>query len=336
MFAVYVSNSDSGDISVLRLDPAQGTLTPIQSMAVGGAVMPMALSPKRDRLYAVRRSEPHEALSFAIDPRSGELRALGAGALPQSMAYASTDRSGRYLFTGSYGGHQIAVNTIDADGVAGATQQVLPTGQNAHAIVADPSNRFVFVPCLGGRVVMQFDFDAATGRLTPHKPAAFAPHDDASPRHLVFSPDARFVYLLNELDGTVDVLAFDSAAGTLSTVQTISAMPPAFSDKPWAADIHLTPDGRFLYTCERRSNTIAAFRVDAASGTLSLIGHVDTEAQPRGFNVTPDGRFLIASGQLSDRLRLYAIDPQSGALSVLGDAPAGKGANWVETLALVD
>jgi 6-phosphogluconolactonase len=334
MFCVYVSNAESGDIGVLHLAPRERTLVPVQTVQVGGEVMPLALSPDRRRLYAARRSEPREAVSFAIDPKNGRLTPLGAAALPHSMAYIATDRTGRYLLSASYGGNQVAVNAIDADGIVQATQQVLPTGPNAHAIQADPSNRFVFASTLGAGVVVQLRFDAASGQLTPNTPAALQPHASASPRHFAFSRDARFVYLLNELDGAIDVLAFDSTAGTLQPLQTVSSLPPGFSGAPWASDLHLTPDGRFLYSSERRSDTLAGFRVDPASGMLAPIGHVSTEAQPRGFNITPDGRFLIAAGQRSHRLRLYEIDAATGALQALTECPAGQGPNWVESIML--
>ena len=106
--AVYVSNADSGEISVLHLDARTGSLTPVQQVPVGGMVMPLALSPDRRVLHAARRSEPFAALSFAVDPTRGTLVKLGEAALPQSMAYIATDRSGRYLFSASYGGNQIA------------------------------------------------------------------------------------------------------------------------------------------------------------------------------------------------------------------------------------
>ncbi|SEB26640.1 lactonase family protein [Variovorax sp. YR216] len=334
MFCVYVSNAESGDISVLHLDPHQRTLVPVQTVPVGGEVMPLALSPDRRRLYAARRSEPREALSFAIDPKSGRLAPLGAAALPHSMAYIATDRAGRYLFSASYGGNLIAVNSIDANGAVQSTLQVMPTGPNAHAIQSDPSNRFVFASTLGAGVVVQLRFDSASGQVTPNTPPTLQPHASASPRHFVFSADARFVYLLNELDGAIDVLAFDSTTGTLQPMQTISSLPPGFSGDPWASDLHLTPDGRFLYSSERRSDTIAAFRVDSANGTLTLVGHVPTETQPRGFNITPDGRFLIAAGQRSHRLRLYEIDGATGSLQTLGECPAGQGPNWVESIML--
>lgn len=332
--AVYVSNADSGDISVLRLDARTGELTPVQQVVVGGTVMPLALSPDARRLYAARRSEPLEVLSFDIDAKTGALTPIGAAPLPHSMAYIATDRSGRWLFSASYGGHLIAVSPIGADGVAQAARQVLPTGPNAHAIRADPSNRFVLATSLGGGVVVQMRFDAATGQLTLNMPAEMRPHTAASPRHFEFGTDARFVYLLGELDAAIDVLAFDAAAGTLRSVQTISALPPGFSGEPWAADLHLTPDGRFLYTSERSSSTLAMWAVNATSGELTLIGHVPTEKQPRGFRIDPSGRWLLAVGQVSNALSTYRIDPDSGRLSLQSSTPLGKNPNWVEIVEL--
>ena len=330
MTAVYVSNADSGDIWVLRLDAARGELAPTQRVMVGGQVMPMALSPDRRFLYAARRSDPLEVLSFAIDPQHGELTPLGEAPLPHSMAYLATDRSGRWLFSASYGGNLIAVSPIDAAGVAGPAQQVIATEPHAHAIQADPSNRFVFATSLGGGIVMQLCFDVTTGRLTPNTPAQLRPHEGASPRHFVFGRDASVVYLLNELDATIDVLAFDAASGTLRATQTVASLPPGFSGAPWAADLRLTPDGRFLYSSERRSSTLAAFRVDAGSGRLTLVGHTPTEAQPRSIAITPDGRFLLAAGQRSHHLSVCAIDPDTGALELRSRCAAGQNPNWIE------
>lgn len=332
-FAVYVSNADSGEISVLRLDAQSGALTLAQRQPVDGIVMPMALSPDQRFLYAARRSAPFAALSFGIDAATGQLSALGEAPLPQSMAYIATDRSGRFLFSASYGAHQIAVNAIDADGRVGAVLQVLDTPPNAHAIQADPANRFVYATSLGGGVLLQFAFDAATGTLTPLPKPTFAPHTNASPRHFVFSPDARFIYLLNELDASVDVLEAQRD-GQLRTLQTLPTLAPGFTGEPWAADIRLTSDGRFLYTSERRASTLAAFAVDAANGRLTPLAHTPTEAQPRGFHITPDGRFLIAAGQLSNRVSAYRIDADSGALSACSSCEVGRNPNWIETLAL--
>jgi len=332
--AVYVSNADSGDIWVLHLDADRGELAPVQRMMVGGSVMPLALAPGHRHLYAVRRSDPLEVLSFSIDAQSGQLTRIGEAPLPHSMAYIATDRSGCFLFSASYGGHQIAVSPIDSRGVAKASTQVLPTPPNAHAIQADPSNRHVLAACLGGGVMLAFRFDASTGRLDTHPFREFSPHPGASPRHFVFAKEGGRIYLLNELDASIDLLAFDASSGSLSTVQTISSLPSGFDGEAWAADLHLTPDGRFLFSSERRSSTLAAFRIDAASGRLELVGHTPTEAQPRGFRITADGRFLLSAGQLSHRVSVHAIDARTGELQKRSDCAVGQNPNWIETVTL--
>ena len=330
--AVYVSCEGSGELHVLRLDPASGELTPVQCLAPGGQLMPMALSPDGRFLYAARRSPPLEVLSFAIDPASGALRALGAAPLPESMAWIATDRSGRWLFAASYGGGVVSVGPIDDTGLAGRADQVLPVGPKAHAAVVDPSNRWLLVTSLGNGTLHAFAFDAADGRLRPPRGASgVRPHAGASPRHLVFSRDGRFVYLLGELDGAIDVLAFDSGSGDLRTVQTLSTMPPGAEVEPWAADLHITPDGRFLYSSERRTGTVAAFRVDAADGRLASIGHASVEAPPRGFCITPDGRHLVVAGQRSNHVGVHAIDAATGELTLRSRHVCGVGPNWVES-----
>ena len=331
---VYVSNADSREISVLSLDLAKGELTAVQTVAVSGMVMPLAISPDRGFLYASLRSEPYTVASFSIDPASGKLAAIGSSPLPDSMAAIATDRSGRYLFAASYGGHKMSVARIGADGVAGPAAHVFPTGQNAHFVLTDPSNRNLFVTNLGSDAVMQWRFDPASGELTPNATPNFAARPKAGPRHMAFHPNGRFGYLLNELDAGVDVLAFDAAKGTLSPVQTLSTLPAGFTGKPWAADLHLTPDGRFLYTSERTTSTLAAFGVDADSGQLKLLSHVETEKQPRGFNIDPSGRYLVAVGQVSHGLSVYRIDRDSGALQSLRSMPLGKNPNWVEIVDL--
>ncbi len=331
---VYVSNADSGDISVLRMDAASGALTPLRSATVSGAAGPMAISPDRRFLYVARRTAPTAVLGFAIDARSGELAPLGEAELPASMAYIATDRTGRHLFSASYGGHLLCVGGIASNGVPQPVQQVVPTEPNAHAVLVDPSNRFVLATSLGGDIVMQQRFDTTNGRLSANTPPAVHVRKGAGPRHLVFHPGGRFVYLLNELDASIDVFAFDPDQGLLVPLQTITSLPAGMSGAPWAADIHVTPDGRFLYSSERRSSSLAAFRVDAATGQLSLIGHVPTESQPRGFNIDPRGRFLLAVGQLSHRLSRYSIDADSGALNKLNDFAVGQGPHWIQIIDL--
>ena len=117
-------------------------------------------------------------------------------------------------------------------------------------------------------------------------------------------------------------------------MQVLSTLPPGFSGKPWGADMHLTPDGRFLYTSERTSSTLAAFRVDPHSGRLTPLHWFPTVAQPRAFNIDPSGAYLLSSGQLSNSVRVYSIDAASGELTPLGEYPGGKNPTWVEIVQL--
>jgi 6-phosphogluconolactonase len=332
--AAYVSNADSRDIMVLKLDRDKGAVQVMQTVDVGGTVMPMALSPDKRFLYAAIRSEPYNVASFSVDANTGSLAKLGTAPLPDSMANIMTDRTGKWLFAASYPGHKISVSPIGSDGLAGAPVAVIPTGKNAHAAVIDASNKTLLVTNLGSDQVLQFKFDAATGKLTPGEPAAFATRAGAGPRHIAMHPDGKHAYLLHELDATVDLLAFDSQRGTLSLVKTWPTLPAGSTVKPWAADLHLTPDGKFLYTSERNTNTLAIWKVDAATGELSLVGHQPTEKQPRGFQIDSTGQWLLAVGQTSHQLTAYKIDPATGKLTEQAKLPMGKNPNWVEIVDL--
>jgi len=333
---VYIANADSREISVMRLDARTGALAAIETTPTAGTVMPLAISPDRRRLYASLRSEPYSVSTFAIDPKNGKLALLATVPLPDNMAFLSTDGSGRFLLSASYTGNKIAINPIGAAGIAlGEPVQVVPTGKNAHAIRTDRANRHLFATNLGSDVVLQFAFDATTGTVTPNQPPAVETRQGAGPRHFVFHPNDRFVYSTNELDGTVNSYGYDAAAGTLRLIGSVSAVPPDFKGPaPATADIHITPDGRFLYASERTSSTLAAYRVDAQSGALTPVGNYATETQPRGFNIDRRGRLLIAVGQKSNAATVYAIDPRSGALKPLHHYPVGKNPNWVEIVDL--
>jgi 6-phosphogluconolactonase len=168
-------------------------------------------------------------------------------------------------------------------------------------------------------------------------------------RHIIISADNKFAYLLSELVGTITTLSLDAKTGLLTAVSDVKALPPDSKLVPgaprmphgqgeeprdvskdiWAADLHLTPDGKFLYAVERTGSTIATFSVDAASGKLTYLSSTPTEKQPRGFAIDPKGKYMVVSGELSDTISVYAIDG-SGALTLLKKYPTGKDSNWVE------
>lgn len=332
---VYVSNAESGDISVLRLDLQTGALAALQTIELGGTIMPLACSPDRRFLYAARRSDPLAVTSLGIDRNDGRLTRLGEAPLPASMAYIATDHSGRFLLSASYPASLIAVSAIEPDGtVRAAPHQALATAPHAHAIRADGSNRFVFATSLGGGHVMQLRFDFNSGLLAPNEPPRVEVRAGAGPRHIELHPNGRFVYLLNELDASLDVFSLDPAGGTLRHEQTVGTLPPGFEGAPWAADLHLSPDAKFLYSSERRSSTLAGFAVESSGGRLRAVGHWAAQAQPRGFAIEPSGRYLLAAGERSNRVGVHAIDRASGALQALREIQVGRGPNWVEIVQL--
>jgi 6-phosphogluconolactonase len=332
---VYVGNSDSQEVTVLELKP-NGELVPVETTAVPGPAkpggsLPLAVSPDKKRLFAGLRNEPFSVVTFAIDGKTGKLKPVGPGPLADSMAYISTDRSGTFLFSASYGGNKIAVSPIGADGVVQTASLIMPTQPNAHCIVVDPSNRFVLHTSLGGDLVYQEKLDAKAGKLVPNDPPSISVKAKAGPRHLVFAPNGKFVYLLNELDASIYVFPWDGKNGTMKKeVQVATSLPKGFDGKPWAADIHLTPDGKYLYASERTTSTLAAFKVDPKTGMLTSIESFATEKQPRAFSIDPTSRYLLAVGELSNSMTAYAIDKETGKLTKLKDYPMGKKPNWVE------
>ena len=347
---VYVSNAEDGTIGMYTLG-ADGTLQPGPRVDAGKPVMPMSVSPDKQRLFAAVRSKPFTVVSYSIDRGTGALTRLSTGSLADSFPYIEVDRTGRYLLGASYGGHLVSVNAIGADGKVSDPIQVIPTARNAHAIITDRTNRYVFVPHLGTDQIFQFRLDAQTGKLTANTPPIVQLKAGTGPRHIVMSPDNRFAFLLNELTATVTTLSLDASTGLLTEVSSTSALPPDtklvpgaprgavgapgqtprdVSNDIWASDVHVTPDGKFLYAAERTSSSIGAFSVDGATGRLTYLSSTPTEKQPRGFRIDPRGRYLVVSGEKSDTISVYAIDRASGALKLLQKYPTGKGSNWVE------
>jgi 6-phosphogluconolactonase len=115
-----------------------------------------------------------------------------------------------------------------------------------------------------------------------------------------------------------------------ATPAPAAAPPKDEKPKVWAADIQITPNGKFLYTTERTTNKIALFTVAPGTGKLTYVTNFATEAQPRGIRIDPTGQYLVASGEKSDRISVYKIDQGSGKLSEPTRYPVGNGANWVE------
>ncbi|MGE0257624.1 MAG: lactonase family protein [Alphaproteobacteria bacterium] len=333
---VFVSNAGDPSISVLSLDRAKGDVELIEKTAIPGAAapsptsMPLALSPDRRFLYAALRSEPFTVVGFAIDPETGRLTHLHSAPLEASMAYTTVDRTGKWLLAASYPAGKITVNPIDADGtVAAPACQTLTDRPKAHCIRLDAANAHAYCAVLEQDLILQMKFDAASGRLTPNTPGEIATKPGAGPRHLAFHPNGRFLYLITETTATIGAYAVDAKTGTLKELQFVDMLAAPPKEPPAAADLHVTPDGKFLYGSERRGNILAGFRIDPNKGTLSLAERTATETTPRGFGIEPRGKFLLAVGLDSHNMTVYAIRP-NGSLDPIKQHAMGKNPNWIE------
>jgi len=198
------------------------------------------------------------------------------------------------------------VQRMELDAIA---DRKLPIRQQR---MRDVEDILYFVLDEKGHSVHLTDQGAAT--MSPNDPALTTGAAKSGPRHFIWDKAQRHVYLLDELDAGLHVYAWDAARGTLQLKQSTTVLPAGFDGKPWAADLHLTPDGRYLYASERTSSTLSGFKVDAATGRLQPLGQTPTEKTPRGFAIDPSGRFLIAVGQESHSASVYPIDTASGAL----------------------
>jgi len=336
---VYVSNASSKDIYVLAMNRETGTLDLIEKIPVPGtdkpspASLPMATSPDKRFLYAQLRSEPYPVSTFAIDRTTGRLKHIGLTPLVDQMAYINTDRTGKFLFGASYVGGKLAIYPINAQGVVEpGVIQIVENKPKSHCVVVDTGNSNVYVPVLEMDVVMELKFDPATGTVSPNGPGQIATKAGAGPRHLTFHPNGKFAYLITETTATIGAYAIDPRSGLLKELQFVQTSE--YNERPAASDIHVTPNGKFLYGAERRTSMLFGYTIDSATGTLTPIGRFPTEKTPRGFNIDPRGKFVLSVGMDSAGMTVYSIDQANGELKPIGQYPVGTQPNWVEIVDL--
>jgi len=322
---VYTASPESQQIHVWQLNE-EGVLTLLQVTDVAGQVQPMVVSPKKDFLYVGVRPN-FRVLAFRI-AADGTLTEAGQAPLPGSPTHISTDRAGNFLFCGSYNDECVSVSPINAEGIPQAPSQVINGLAGCHSANIDNANQKLFVPALKQDRICLFEL-GEEGQLTPRKQAQVTTVEGAGPRHMVFHPNGNYAYCVNELDSTVDVWALNNAHGEVARVQTVDLMPPGFNGTRWAADIHLTPNGKYLYACDRTSSTLAIFSVSEDGAILAVEGFQPTETQPRGFNIDNSGKYLVAAGQKSHHIEIYSITEPQGLLKPLSRYAVGQGPMWV-------
>lgn len=339
-YLVYVgtyTGPESKGIYALRFDPASGKSPPLGLMAETTNPSFLAIDPSHHYLYAVNevqdyKGEKSGAVSaFAIDRKSGKLTFLNEvsshGADP---CYVTVDKTGKYVLVANYTGGSVATFPVLPDGRLGEASAVVqhsghgldPTrqeGPHAHEIQLTPDNRFAIAADLGLDELVVYRFDSAKGTLTANDPPFGKVDPGAGPRHFLFSRNGKFVFVLNEMGGSITTFAFDAHTGALRKLQTVSSLPKDFKGENTSAEIVGDAPGKLLYASNRGPDDIAVFAIDPAKGALQLVEHVPTKGkEPRNFAIDPTGKYLYAANQVSNNIVVFRIDPKTGRLTDTG------------------
>ncbi len=341
-YLVYVGTYTEGKaegkgIYAYRYDAATGDLISLGLAAATVNPSFLAVSPNRRFLYAVNETQSYKGpnsggvSAFAIDAATGKLTFLNEvasrGADP---CYIALDQTGKYVLVANYTGGSIAAFPILGDGRLGeATAFVQHTGHgpnperqqgpHAHSIDLSADNHFAFVDDLGLDELLIYRFDAGKGTLTSSNPAYAKLAPGAGPRHVAFSSNDKFAYVVDELDSTVTVFSYGAAKGAFKSLQTIKTLPIDFSGHNGDAEIKVSPSGKFLYASNRGHDSIAVFAIDAQKGTLTPIEYVSVQGKtPRNFEIDPTGSLLFAADQDSNKIVIFRIDRDTGRLTPTG------------------
>lgn len=311
----YVSGY-APNIAVFDFDAGTGTLASVGQVAASAA-SPSFLAMTRTRLYAVSEAGD-EIGAYAIDQTTGRPTLLDQVASGGSgPAYVGLDHTGRFVLAANYGDGAVAVLPVRADGgIDGAIANPI-AGANAHMIVSDPGNRFVFVPCKGADYIAQYRFDATTGALAPNDPPTVATAAGAGPRHLAFAPGGAFAYVINETNSTLTAFAYAAATGRLTALQTVSSRAPGASGSNTGAEVVVDPTGRFVYVSNRGDDTVAVFSI-GGDGRVAQVGHVATGKTPRSFALDPTGAWMLVANQGAGSVSTYALDHATGMPTAVG------------------
>jgi len=327
--------SRSEGIYVYQMDSTSGQLR--FERLIKGVVNPsfLEIHPRQNFLYAVNEVESFNGQAgggvstFSINSRSGEFTLLNEQISHAAHpCYVSIEQTGRFALVANYTGGSVAMLPIRTDGSLGVATDVIQhsgssihperqTGPHAHCILPDPINRFAICVDLGMDKLMIYQMDLEHGKLQLHHKVNV--HAGAGPRHLTFHPNGQFAYLINELDATIIAYRFHSEAGRFEEFQKVSAVPQDFKGENLCADIHVSPDGKYLYASNRGHDSIVCFLVDENTGRLTYVNHVSTEGrEPRNFAIDPSGTFLLVANQKTDNIVTFKIDPVTGQLFKTG------------------
>jgi 6-phosphogluconolactonase len=340
---VYIGTYTSGKsksegIYIYKLNLASGELKPYKT--VKNVVEPsfLAIDKNKKYLYAVNETEKYEGKksgavsAFAINQKTGDLTFLNKQpSLGGAPCFITVSENQKFVLVANYVGGNVAVFPVETDGKLGASidlEQHSGSGANkerqeaahAHSINLDKTNRYAVACDLGIDKVLIYRFDSKTGRLTPSEQPFFQTKAGAGPRHFAFHPNGKNAFVINELDSSVTSLDFDAKRGTLKEIQTVSTLPVNWSGANTCADIHVAPNGEFLYGSNRGHDSIVSYKIDGKTGKLEFIEYTSTGGKtPRNFAIDPNGKFLLAANQNSDSIVVFRIDEKSGKLASTGN-----------------
>ncbi len=337
----YTEKTKSEGIYVYKFNLSTGIFSPHK--IVKNVVQPsfLTIDKRRKFLYAVNETEEFEGTksgavsAFAIDQKSGDLQFLNRQpSLGGAPCHVSVSENNKFVLVANYVGGNVSVFPIESDGKLGASvdlQQHSGAGPNkdrqesphAHSITLDRKNRFAFAADLGIDKLMIYRFDAQTGKLKPNQNQPFLQTTaGAGPRHFAFHPNGKFAFLINELDLTITSLAYNEKLGTMKEIQSVPTLPlNASTAGASCADIHISPNGKFLYGSNRGHNSIVSYKIDEITGKLEHLAHTATNGKkPRNFAIDPSGKFLLVANQESDSVVVFGIDENSGKLQPTGNS----------------
>jgi len=339
-FGTYTGAKSKG-IYLSRLDPATGRLTAPELVAKTTNPSFLALHPDGHFLYAVAELDDGQGKgngtvgAYAIQAGTGKLTPLNqqpsGGGGPCHLA---VDAKGKCVLTANYGSGRVAALPIRPDGNLGPPTTTIQhtgssvdrqrqAGPHAHFICPSPDNRFALACDLGLDHVIAYRLDAELAQLTATEPGYVKVAPGAGPRHLSFSLDGKFVYVISEMSSTITVFRYEAQTAGMSEVQSISTLPKASTTPSSCAEIAMHPSGKFLYGSNRGHDSIAVFAVDPESGKLTARQHQSTQGQtPRHFAIDPTGRWLLAENQASDSVVVFGIDAITGNLKATGQTLA--------------
>ena len=293
----------------------------------------LAISKDERFVYAVNENGKNgnggEVTSFSFDKKDGRLSfvntQLSGGDHP---CFIETDKTGKWVFAGNYSSGNLAVFPVKTDGGLSLAETLIQhtgkgineqrqKGPHVHCTVLSPDNKWLLVPDLGIDKTMIYGFDALTGKLTTGKQPFIASEPGAGPRHFVFHPTKKLGYLIEELSGTV--VAHKYKNGRYKRIQRVSTLAEGDSSFAGSADIHISPDGKFLYASNRGNiNNIVIYSLNK-KGKLTLIGHQPTLGNtPRHFNFDPTGNYLLACNQNSNEIVIFKRNINTGLLTDSG------------------